>query len=77
MFTCAVCQCEESRRELVNQVFHINGAYVLVGDIPAVVCARCGEQTFGRETADRVRLMVHEEGAAKESVSMRVLQFVA
>lgn len=58
MSTCAVCHAEENREALVDEVFHVDGQYVLVGGIPAVVCGRCGEQTFSRETAEKVRLMV-------------------
>ena len=54
----AVCHAEENREALVDEVFHVDGQYALVGGIPAVVCGRCGEQTFSRETAEKVRLMV-------------------
>ena len=72
MFTCAVCHGEESRDKLVEEVFKIDGRYVLVGNIPAAVCVRCGEQSFSRETVERVRLLVHDETYAAELVSMRV-----
>ena len=48
-FTCSVCQATDSREELVEEVFQVDGRYVLVGSIPAVVCSRCGEQSFSRE----------------------------
>ena len=46
MSTCAVCHAEENREAPVDEVFRVDGQYVLVGGIPAVVCDRCGEQTF-------------------------------
>ena len=58
MPACPVCHAEESREERVDEGFHIDGQYVLVGGIPAVVCVRCGEQAFSRETTERVRAMV-------------------
>lgn len=61
MSTCAVCQAEENREALVDEVFRVDGQYVLVGSLPAVVCGRCGEQTFSRETAEKVRRMIHGE----------------
>ena len=75
MFTCAVCNAKESRDELVEDVFRVDGRYVLVEGVPAVVCARCGEQSFSRETAERVRLMVHGEAEATTSVPMQVFDF--
>ncbi len=77
MFTCVVCSAKESREELVDEVFHVDGQYVLVSGVPAEVCARCGEQAFSRETTERVRLMVHGEAKAKESVPMQVFDFAS
>ena len=59
MSVCPVCHAEEGREERVDEVFRIDGQYVLVGGIPAVVCARCGEQAFSRETTERVRAVGH------------------
>ena len=58
MSTCAVCHVEKNREALVDEGFRVDGQYVLVGGIPTVVCGRCGEQTFSRETAEKVRLMI-------------------
>ncbi len=77
MSECSVCNAQEIREELVDEVFHLDGRWVLVGGIPALVCGRCGEQTFSRETAEKVRLMVHGEGEAKTSVSMQVYDFAS
>ena len=43
MPVCPIRHAEESREERVEEVFGIDGQYVLVGGIPAVVCAQCGE----------------------------------
>ena len=75
MFACLACSADESREELVDEVFRIEGQYVLVGGIPAEVCVRCGEQSFSRETAERVRLLVQDETEAEELVPMRVYDF--
>lgn len=77
MPVCPVCHAEESREERVDEVFRIDGEYVLVGGIPAMVCARCGEQAFSRETVEKVRTMVRGESKAAKSVSMQVFDFVS
>lgn len=59
MFLCHVCGSTEAKQEMVNEVFVINEKRVLVEDIPASVCARCGETTLSRETTERIRRMVH------------------
>ena len=75
MFACAVCHAKEGREESVDEVFCVDGQYVLVGGIPAVVCARCGEQSFNRDTTEKVRSMVHGEARATSSISMQVFDF--
>jgi len=75
MSSCAVCHAEESRNELVAETFQIDGQYVLVDRIPSVVCARCGEQSFSRETTEKIRLLVHGEAKASKSIDMPVFEF--
>ena len=75
MFTCLVCGTEDSREELVEEVFRIDGKYVLVDRIPATVCARCGEESFSRETTERIRLMVHGRTRPARSVALKVFEF--
>jgi HTH-type transcriptional regulator/antitoxin MqsA len=75
MFACLVCSANESREEFVDEVFCVEGQYVLVGSIPAEVCERCGEQSFSRETAERVRILVQDEAEVEKLVPMRVYDF--
>lgn len=75
MSSCAVCHAEESRNELVAEIFQIDGKYILVDRIPSVVCARCGEQSFSRETTEKIRLLVHGEAKASKSIAMPVFEF--
>jgi YgiT-type zinc finger domain-containing protein len=70
MFQCHVCGFDEAREELVNEIFMIDGKPILVEQIPALVCARCGEAVFSRETTENVRRMVH--GNARPNKSVRV-----
>ena len=75
MFNCAVCGCKGSRTNLVDEVFNIEGEYVLVERIPAEVCTRCGEQSVSIETAEAVRLTVKGGDVPYRSVLMRVYEF--
>jgi YgiT-type zinc finger domain-containing protein len=77
MPVCPVCHAEESREERVDEVLRIDGQCVLVGGIPAAVCARCGEQAFSRETVEKVRSIVHGEAKATKPVPMQVFDFVS
>ena len=75
MFTCSACSATESSEEFVEAIFRIDGKYVLVDHIPARVCARCGEETFSRETTERVRLLVHGKARPTKSVALKVSEF--
>ncbi len=72
MSKCEVCGSHEFRRENVEEVFHVNGRYVLVEHIPATVCVRCGEKTFDATTAEGIRQMLHERRQPARSVEMEV-----
>jgi HTH-type transcriptional regulator / antitoxin MqsA len=75
MVQCHICGATEAHQELVNEVFLINGKYVLVEGIPASICARCGEATFSRETTERIRRMVHGEAQPVRAVAMEVFAY--
>ena len=75
MFHCRVCGSGECRDEAVDSVFKVDGEYALVGGVPAVVCQQCGEQSFSRETTEKVRLLVHGQTEASKSIPMRVYDF--
>ena len=75
MFTCAVCHANESRDELVTELFQIDGQYVLVRGIPAAVCVRCGEESFSIDTTERIRLLVHGQAESTKSNVMPVFEF--
>ena len=75
MFSCTVCHSRASREELTEEVFQIDGKYILVGHIPATVYVRCGEETFSRETTEKVRLLVHGQAKPTKSVALDVFEF--
>jgi HTH-type transcriptional regulator / antitoxin MqsA len=76
MFTCPVCHAHESREALTEEIFQIDGKYVLVDHIPATVCMRCGEETFSREITEKVRLLVHGQAKPTKSIALEVFEFV-
>ena len=70
-----MCSLMEAHQTLVDEVFVINGKYVLVEGIPASICARCGEETFSRETTERICRMVHGEAQPVRTVAMEVFAY--
>jgi YgiT-type zinc finger domain-containing protein len=75
MFKCHVCGSTEARSELVSDVFQVDGKPVLVENIPAQVCVRCGEEVFDRDTAEKVRKLVHGKVKPIKSIKMDVFAF--
>ena len=76
MFNCSVCGSVKCRDEAVDEVFNVDGEYVLVARVPSKVCMNCGERSLGRETTEKVRGLVHEPGKSPRSVSLHVYEFV-
>ena len=76
MRRCDVCGCKEHRREVVDNVLHIEDAYVLVKGIPALVCERCGEHTITADDVETVRIMIHEGPVPDGFIQMKVFNFV-
>jgi len=56
---CDVCGNATFHNRQVEEVFRLDGHLVMVEDIPARLCARCGDATFDRETTEAIRRMVH------------------
>ncbi len=75
MYHCHVCGSIQSRDELLSEVFWIDGRPVQVDNIPAIVCACCGEVTVSRETTETVRRLVHGRGEPTRVVQMPVFAY--
>mgnify|MGYP006311966443 FL=1 len=75
MSNCPVCGSAESKMEYVCEVFQIDGKPILVENIPATVCQRCGEATFSRKTAEEVRQLVQDGEKPLKTLSMDVFLF--
>ena len=63
------------KEELVNEIFLIDGKFILVENIPARLCAHCGEATFSRETTEKIRRLVYGESAPVKSIQVDVFAF--
>ena len=72
MFNCHVCGNTTAKMGFVNEIFTLDGRRVLVEHIPAQVCERCGEPTFSRETTEKIRRLVHDEGRPVKTVPLDV-----
>ncbi len=76
MFQCHVCGNAAAKSEFVSEVFTMEDQRVLVEQIPAQVCERCGEATFSRETTEKIRQIVHGGGRPIKTVPLNVFELV-
>ncbi len=75
MFHCHICGSNEACKEIVDEVFNLNGKHILVEGIPSKICARCGDKTFSRETTERIRRIIHSHTEPAKSVAMDVFEY--
>lgn len=75
MVTCEVCGSSESRIDTVSEVFEVDDRRVLVENIPVRICMQCGEMSFDRETAEKVRQMIHGDAQPVGVIELEVFEF--
>ena len=75
MQQCHVCGYNEFREEFVSELFQIGERPVLVENIPAHVCGRCGEPVFSQQTTEHIRRMLHGKARPTRTVSMEVFAY--
>ena len=75
MKKCEVCGETTFRMTTVNEVFNVEGRLVMVENVPARECARCGEVTFDRASAERIRRIVHDESHALRHINVDVFAY--
>ena len=76
MEPCSVCGSTEFHQERVSEILQIDGSPVLVENIPAMVCVRCGEPTFSRVTTENVRRLVHGDAKPIRALKIDVFDYV-
>ncbi len=77
MFRCHVCGSIEKKDDYVTEIFTIDDKPVMVEHIPASICTRCGEETFSRETTEKIRSMVHGKVKPVRSISMDIFAYAS
>lgn len=75
MFHCHVCGSTESSEKLVDSTFNINDKLIVIENIPAIVCERCGDKTFSLETAEKVRLIAQDRVRPTKTIEVEVFAY--
>lgn len=61
MFKCNVCGCEEFYEDNVKKVFEIDSEIVVIENLPAKICKKCGEENFSRDTLKNIQNLVYNK----------------
>lgn len=56
---CVICKTGTTHAGKTNTLFEREGSFVIVKDIPAVVCSQCGEAYFDEKTTDELYAKVN------------------
>ncbi|TGO03694.1 hypothetical protein PN36_01455 [Candidatus Thiomargarita nelsonii] len=72
MFQCHVCGSKEARKTFVTQLLMLDAKPVIVENVPAQVCVRCGEAIFDMATVEQIRYMIHGEAKPVKSIMTEV-----
>ena len=75
IFTCDVCGSHENYLDTVSEVLAVVGRRIPVENIPLLVCRQCGEMTFSRETAEKVRQLISGREKAAGTVEVELYEF--
>jgi len=75
MSQCHVCYCDQFHLNVTSEVFRIEDRFLLVENIPVMVCDRCGEEVFDRKTMERVRVLLHGDARPNRTVEVGVFSF--
>lgn len=75
MKKCEVCGNTKFHQEHVDEFFRVGGEIILVEQVPAQMCDRCGEATFSRETVEKVCRMTQEHSQPTRKVEVETFAF--
>ena len=72
---CVICRNGETRPGLAEKAFSHDGMTLVVKDVPAEVCANCGERCFDEDVTRQLLEIVRT--AAPEGVVVDVRRYIA
>ena len=62
--TCAFCKGELEER-LIRYLSEFEGRVIIIENVPAQVCAQCGEKVFRPEVVEKIQRLVWEQPSPK------------
>lgn len=72
---CVVCRQSDTRPDKTTVVLLRNGATVVINDVPARVCANCGEEYVDEKVTESV--LSAAEASARAGVRVEIRDYIA
>lgn len=74
---CSVCGAQMIEQQ-IKQDFWIKGDLIVIEDVPAGICPRCGEKIVTAEVGRQIAMLIaNPKQAAARNISVPVIQFQA
>ena len=73
MFQCSNCGSSDFSEEVVRKVFEINSEIIVVDNLPAKICNKCGEESFTRDTLAHLQRIVY--GKPKKIIKAKSFEY--
>ena len=74
-YICNNCGSTEFDESNIEKVFNIDGKFVLVKNIPALICSHCQEPVLTSETVEEIRSLIHSKEKPQEVISTDVYEY--
>jgi YgiT-type zinc finger domain-containing protein len=65
---CDFCQFGRLHARRVREYYRVGRGLVVIDDVPAYVCDRCGERYYEAQVAKRMRVLSRRRSRVKEKV---------
>lgn len=72
---CAFCGGKVEKKRVTFSCEKVD-KFLLVGNVPAEVCAKCGEKTYSPEVTDELLRFAKAEAKPKKTLQVPVFDFV-
>lgn len=71
---CVFCGGDVEKR-VVTFIYDENDDYFFIENVPAEVCARCGEKTYSPEVTDELLKLAKRKGKPTKTLNVPVFEF--
>jgi len=72
MYACIICGNTSFELTHRDEVFKLHGRHMIVENVPAYVCSRCGNKTVSTDTIQQIRSYLEQAPPPTKTVSLDV-----